>query len=257
MANLVQTNLLDTNKNYIFIITKKEKYPRSKSFDSYNDRHGNLKYIEEGIDPKTGEPRKKRFYVRPGQVFLPFSKGNKKSVEYYEFLKNSPYCEDSDFDAADKDVWFREYNPYKDAKEYIDSVKLKTNANDLVLNQLVKEPSVLKDVATILGCISDDEDIQIKECLDAAERNPQRLIDIVLSADIQARSLLNQCITKGIIRNTSGVYEIMGDEGEGRLMESGDLKSTTESKAIQIIMDNEDVNLYLSSRLAEENNKDG
>ena len=174
------------------------------SFTSYHDDEGNEVYYQTGVD-KHQMPITKRVHFKAGQRQINALKTQKdlyKKLSYVDFIRNSPFCENSP--NAGRNPTFREIDIEKDAVESNSEKKYKYQATSIVFEA---DPKELKGLAILFGYNGDNEDLQLQCLLNQVEINPRALVDAKGAVDTECKILLKDLIDKEIVKRRGTIIE--------------------------------------------------
>lgn len=118
-----------------------------------------------------------------------------------EFLRNSPNCLDSPngsygHDGTQVDVYFKEMNDAKSAKEGLEAETLRMDAQNLALK--VKSQDFI-DLCALIGVIDKDESIMRFSLLDFAKNKPEKFTELYNDPVRQLKSIITRGVKAGII----------------------------------------------------------
>ena len=140
----------------------------------------------------------RRFVVREGERDI-------NGITQYDFLKNSPECEDSPNgtyspDGTQSGIVYREMNTAKDAEVALEADHSRITAQ---ANALALELSVLAEVAAHIGVFASSEDpnalIMRVRVVDWAGKNPTDYFEVLNSGDREVRAVIKKALADGIL----------------------------------------------------------
>ena len=204
----------------------------SCSFGSYRDEDGNLRYISQTTDPRTGQVVVYKFKFNRDKRFItvPLNKKDVNGNSFVDFLRNHPRNANSPI--ALNNPWFKEVDNGRDAEVAISSVKLRNEAENKALNLKDKE---FDEVVKVLG-YTGDKNVKLHKVLQYATRNPSDFLSIVSDPNRKARSLFeaalsNKVITRHGFRFVYGDTHIANDKDKAiiKIAEDKDLQEILEN----------------------------
>lgn len=173
-------------------------------FTSYQDEEGNIQMIINSKNNGNIIPRRFSFSKKDRTMKIPTSQKDVDGNNVVEFLRNHPECEGSpngryietEDGQIQTNVFFKELNEGRDAKNAMEVRKLTTKAQNTALEL---DFEGLQEVGSLLGFKHKDFDILQFKLYEFARKKPHEFLDAVESPDRQARSLVKRGINKGVL----------------------------------------------------------
>lgn len=167
---------------------------------------GNLVYLKNGVNAKTGEDEKAKIMFPKGKriITIPMGKKDVNGQSFVEFIRNSPYCKGSE--TCDGDGLFYEFNPARDSKVAVDEERIMLKAAS---HAMTVEGDELIALAAMVGVVNEEnEDIMRNAVLQYAKMKPREFNEISNAPDLSIQALAESCISLGIIKKRGYAFDL-------------------------------------------------
>lgn len=167
---------------------------------------GNHVYLKNGVNAKTGEDEKAKIMFPKGKriITIPMGKKDVNGDSFVEFIRNSPYCRDSE--NCDGDGLFYEFNPARDSAVALEEERITLKATS---HAMTVEGDELIALAAMCGVVNEEnEDIMRNAVLQYAKMKPREFSETSNAPNLETQALAESAISLGIIKKRGYAFDL-------------------------------------------------